>query len=82
MISDLRESRSRRAGRGGFATLLRLSGVATLAATTSGCLVGPDYSRPSVETPLAFKQGGLREDSLAYVQAQKGWRLAVPNDAA
>ncbi|MBB2959708.1 NodT family efflux transporter outer membrane factor (OMF) lipoprotein [Methylobacterium sp. R2-1] len=82
MISDLRESRPRRARREGAAVLLRLSGVAALAATTSGCLVGPDYSRPSVETPLAFKQGGMREDSLAYVQAQKGWRPAVPNDAA
>ena len=82
MIRDLHEGRPRRAGRGGFATLLRFSGVAILAATTSGCLVGPDYSRPSVETPLAFKQGGMREDSLAYVQAQKGWRPALPNDAA
>ena len=82
MIRDLHEGRSRRAGRGGIAALLRLSGVAVLAGTTSGCLVGPDYSRPSVETPLAFKQGGMREDSLAYVQAQKGWRPAAPNDAA
>ncbi len=82
MIRDLRESRPPRAGAGGGAALLRLAGAAALAATTSGCLVGPDYSRPSVETPLGFKQGGMREDSLAYVQAQKGWRPAVPNDAA
>ena len=82
MIRDLRESRPPRAGAGGCAALLRLAGAAALAATTSGCLVGPDYSRPSVETPLGFKQGGMREDSLAYVQAQKGWRPAVPNDAA
>ena len=34
--------------------LLRLAGAAALAATTSGCLVGPDYSRPSVETPLGL----------------------------
>ncbi|WP_375408350.1 efflux transporter outer membrane subunit [uncultured Methylobacterium sp.] len=53
-----------------------------LAAATSGCLVGPDYSRPSVETPLGFKQGGPREDSAAYVASRKGWRLARPNDGA
>ena len=70
-------------GRGfGHAGFFRLAAVAVLGLSTSGCLVGPDYSRPSVETPLAFKQGGLREDSLAYVQAQKGWRPASPNDAA
>jgi NodT family efflux transporter outer membrane factor (OMF) lipoprotein len=45
-------------------------------------MVGPDYSRPSVETPLAFKQGGVREDSAAYVASRKGWRPARPNDGA
>ncbi|WP_336485895.1 efflux transporter outer membrane subunit [Methylobacterium nigriterrae] len=53
-----------------------------LAAATSGCMVGPDYSRPSVETPLAFKEGGQREDSAAYVASRKGWRPAQPNDGA
>ncbi|MDP4021626.1 efflux transporter outer membrane subunit [Methylobacterium sp. NEAU 140] len=49
----------------------------------AGCVVGPDYGRPSVETPLAYKQGGVREDSPAYVAARKkGWREAQPNDAA
>ena len=62
--------------------LFRFATVCAVAALTSGCLVGPDYSRPSVETPLGFKQGGTREDSLAYIQAQKGWRPASPNDAA
>ena len=33
---------------------LRLIGVLTLAGLTSACLVGPDYARPSAETPLAF----------------------------
>ena len=48
-----------------------------------GCMVGPDYARPSVETPLAFKQGGQREDSLAHVAAvRSGWRPIAPNDAA
>jgi NodT family efflux transporter outer membrane factor (OMF) lipoprotein len=45
-------------------------------------MVGPDYSRPSVETPLAFKEGGQREDSAAYVASRKGWRAARPNDGA
>ena len=53
-----------------------------LATTVSGCMVGPDYSRPSVETPLAFKEGGTREDSAAYVASRKGWRPAAPNDGA
>ncbi|MFC5557309.1 efflux transporter outer membrane subunit [Methylobacterium iners] len=53
-----------------------------LAGTGSACMVGPDYSRPSVETPLAFKQGGMREDSAAYVASRKGWRPARPNDGA
>ena len=48
----------------------------------AGCVVGPDYSRPSVETPLAFKEGGAREDSVAQVVARKNWRPAAPNDGA
>ncbi|WP_375464594.1 efflux transporter outer membrane subunit [uncultured Methylobacterium sp.] len=58
--------------------------VAALALTTtlSACVVGPDYARPSVETPLAFKQGGAREDSAAYVASRKNWRPAAPNDGA
>ncbi|CAA2156929.1 Outer membrane protein OprM [Methylobacterium brachiatum] len=49
----------------------------------AGCVVGPDYARPSVETPLAYKEGGKREDSPAVVAARKkGWREARPNDAA
>ncbi len=53
-----------------------------LTAGLSGCMVGPDYSRPSVETPLAFKEGGTREDSAGYVASRKGWRQAAPNDGA
>jgi len=48
----------------------------------AGCVVGPDYARPSVETPYAYKQGGLREDSPGTVAARKkGWREARPADA-
>ncbi|MET0368067.1 MAG: efflux transporter outer membrane subunit, partial [Methylobacterium sp.] len=48
----------------------------------AGCVVGPDYTRPSVETPFAYREGGQREDSPAVVAARrKGWREARPNDA-
>ncbi len=62
---------------------LRALLAATLLATAlGGCVVGPDYSRPSVETPLAYRQGGVREDSPGYVAARKkGWREARPADA-
>ncbi|MGU3536346.1 efflux transporter outer membrane subunit [Methylobacterium sp. A54F] len=60
----------------------RLALALLLATSLSGCLVGPDYARPSVETPLGFKQGGAREDSAAAVAGRKGWRIAQPNDAA
>ncbi|GJD56294.1 Outer membrane protein OprM [Methylobacterium symbioticum] len=52
---------------------LRLVGVLTLAGLTSACLVGPDYARPSAETPLAFKEAGS--------SPAPGWRVAKPDDA-
>ena len=62
--------------------LRALSGALFLATGLAGCVVGPDYSRPSVETPLAYKQGGVREDSPGYVAARKkGWREARPADS-
>ena len=39
-----------------YALGLRLFAVLTLAGLTSACLVGPDYARPSAETPLAFTE--------------------------
>jgi outer membrane protein TolC len=53
---------------------LRLVGVLTLAGLTSACLVGPDYARPSAETPLDFKE--------AAGSPAPGWRLAQPSEAA
>lgn len=44
---------------------LLLAFVALLAA---GCAVGPEYSRPGVETPPAFKEA-------------EGWKVAEPRDA-
>lgn len=52
---------------------LRLVGAMTLAGLTSACLVGPDYARPSAETPLAFKE--------ASGSPEPGWRAARPSDA-
>lgn len=53
---------------------LRLVGVLTLAGLTSACLVGPDYARPSAETPLAFKE--------AASSPALGWREVTPSEAA
>lgn len=38
---------------------------------TAGCAVGPDYARPGVATPAAFKEA----------EAAEGWRAAAPADA-
>ena len=75
-----------RSGRGDAHPALRhipqAAAALALATALSACVVGPDYSRPSVETPLAFKQGGAREDSAAFVASRKNWRAAAPNDGA
>ena len=47
----------------------RLTAAALLASTASGCMVGPNYHRPPVTTPPAFKEA-------------KGWSPAQPSDAA
>ncbi|ACL59032.1 efflux transporter outer membrane subunit [Methylobacterium nodulans] len=57
---------------------VRLSAAALPSLLLAGCLVGPDYSRPSVETPLAFKEGGAR----ATVMPGRNWRPARPADEA
>jgi NodT family efflux transporter outer membrane factor (OMF) lipoprotein len=41
-----------------------------LAATLTGCAIGPDYVKPSVETPAVFKE------------APSNWKLAEPQDLA
>ena len=40
-----------------------------LALAASGCMVGPDYVRPSAPTPAAFKEA-------------EGWKVAQPSDQA
>ncbi|GLX14469.1 hypothetical protein Pstr01_27080 [Pseudomonas straminea] len=39
-----------------------------LSIALAGCAVGPDYQRPDIDTPVAFKQA-------------EGWKTAVPADA-
>ena len=43
--------------------------VLTLLALLSGCAVGPDYHRPAVDTPVAYKEA-------------QGWKQAKPRDEA
>ncbi len=48
---------------------LGLAMVAAASATLAGCAVGPDYVRPSVDTPPAYKEAG-------------DWKPAAPRDDA
>ncbi len=42
----------------------------------NGCVVGPKYIRPSVQTPVAYKEG------TANSSPDKAWRASQPQDAA
>ncbi len=48
---------------------LQKSAYAILLCLLGACAVGPDYVRPAVETPAAFKEA-------------KGWKQAEPKDEA
>ena len=51
--------------------------VASLAlALLSGCMVGPNYTRPSVPMAPAFK-----ESSPASFKEDDGWKVIQPSDA-
>lgn len=56
------------------ASAFRLLAALGLASSASACLVGPDYARPSVETPLAYKE--------SEGPPAKGWKTATPCDDA
>jgi NodT family efflux transporter outer membrane factor (OMF) lipoprotein len=61
---------------------LSLAGLAALLLTS--CMVGPDYSRPSVPMPVAYKEG-LRPaptQSRQSPPAGEGWKVAQPSDQA
>jgi multidrug efflux system outer membrane protein len=47
----------------------------TMALLLAGCAVGPDYQRPSVDTPDAFKEASLSPE------AARQWKKAQPADA-
>jgi NodT family efflux transporter outer membrane factor (OMF) lipoprotein len=47
----------------------RLIPAAALLAVLAGCAVGPDYKRPAVALPAAFKEN-------------PGWKVATPNEGA
>lgn len=49
--------------------------LSTLLLALAGCAVGPDYERPAIAVPAAFK-----EASLSSAEAQK-WKAAQPSDA-
>jgi NodT family efflux transporter outer membrane factor (OMF) lipoprotein len=48
---------------------MRAGLLATIAMSLVGCMVGPDYVRPTAPAPAAFKEG-------------QGWKLAQPQDQA
>lgn len=50
-------------------------GPVFLAALLAGCAVGPDYERPSVKVPAAFKEATLSPE------AAQRWKAAQPSDA-
>jgi NodT family efflux transporter outer membrane factor (OMF) lipoprotein len=53
-------------------TIRRLASAVSLLAL-SACTVGPDYLRPFMEVPVAYKE--------TKVVRQKGWKTAQPRDA-
>ncbi|AEC18688.1 putative outer membrane efflux protein [Pusillimonas sp. T7-7] len=53
---------------------LRFTSLA-MALLLAGCAVGPDYQRPDVDVPNAFKEASLSPE------AAKQWKMAQPADA-
>jgi NodT family efflux transporter outer membrane factor (OMF) lipoprotein len=48
--------------------------------SATGCMVGPDYVRPSVDTPAAYKELLGSEDNESR-EGHPGWKRAEPGDA-
>ena len=48
---------------------MKLFSILTLTLALTGCAVGPDYLRPAVDIPPAFKEA-------------PGWKAAEPQDEA
>jgi len=64
-------------------TSLRLSLVGLAALLLTSCMVGPDYSRPSVPMPVAYKEppprerGGRSHSPVIMSPAASGGRSSV-----
>jgi NodT family efflux transporter outer membrane factor (OMF) lipoprotein len=61
---------------GGLAARLFVALAAGLVVALAGCVVGPKYVRPSVQTPVAYKEGTTAGS------VDEAWRAAQPRDAA
>jgi len=70
-----RRCRPRQFGR--FAARLVLSASLACVFLLSGCVVGPKYTRPAVQTPANYKE--LQQEA---AQGATNWKTAQPNDAA
>ena len=52
-----------------------LRATALAAALLGGCTVGPDYVRPAVETPAAFKEGWKQAEPRDHEDRGKWWEM-------
>ena len=56
-----------------FRAALRIGALLTLSVVLSGCMVGPDYRRPKIESPATFKSQA--DSTPAPLIAPEWWRL-------
>ncbi|SAI49529.1 outer membrane efflux protein [Bordetella ansorpii] len=62
-------------------TITRGSALLALLLTLAGCAVGPEYHRPEVSTPAAFKEAAPADTTLAGHEAGN-WQAAKPSEDA
>ncbi len=79
MKSEIRSPKSERSPKsktriGGLGSVSRLASLALLAAL-AGCAVGPDYKRPAVDTPAAYRAAESDTNALSGAEsfADLGW---------
>lgn len=53
--------------------IIRLSFISVL---LSGCAVGPEYKRPTVNVPIAYKESSV------YKESSSDWKIADPSDGS
>jgi NodT family efflux transporter outer membrane factor (OMF) lipoprotein len=58
----------------------RFVALPVIALALAGCMVGPDYVRPSVDVPAAYKESGSAEEADSR-DGQPLWKRAEPGDA-